>query len=109
MEHFLEQHKEVDEGLKREKARITLVKRIFVLVDIIMSFGVIPSLLWIGFQNGKEIMVFASVLTLQSVLLAIFSYWIGRIMKRMTGSSINVRMISIHITNMVLLCLVAAM
>ena len=49
MEHFLEQHKEVDEGLKREKARITLVKRIFVLVDIIMSFGVIPSLLWIGF------------------------------------------------------------
>ena len=107
-QHFLDSHKEIDEGLKHEKSRIVKIRRIFIIVDALMAFGVIPGILWAGFSLNYPIIAILGTLNIEAAFLAYFSFRIGKIMQNMTGYAPNMRFITVHIVNLVLLCIATA-
>ena len=73
-----------------------------------MGLVVIPAIIWGAFQLEIPILLIASVLAIESILLAFFSFRIGQTMHHMTGEAPNMRFINAHIVNMVLLCVSSA-
>ena len=73
-----------------------------------MALVVIPAIIWGAFSLKVPILLIVSVLVIESILLAFFSFRIGQIMHHMTGEAPNMRFINAHIVNMVLLCVGSA-
>ena len=73
-----------------------------------MALVVIPAILLGAFYLEVPILFIASILAIESILLAYFSFRIGQIMHHMTGEAPNMRFITAHIVNMVLLCIGSA-
>ena len=75
-------------------------------MDVLVGLGVIPGILWAGFSQNYPIIVILGTLNIEAALLAYFSFKIGKIMQNMTGHAPNMRFITVHILNLVLLCIV---
>ena len=118
----MQKHNNIDEALKKEKARATKIKRVFLLIDITIILMQLSTMgiLTFEFRNAKEhdeklrtkfeILLLPSILEVVfSLLLVVAACYIKSWVRKSTGKNKTSYLLRWHIVNLFILIIVNAL